>query len=79
MADPTRLPPMHTVERDNYEAEKRRRKNLKCRCGNPRRFGEEKCTRCANPDFKTATVSPEFSREAERYYSKPSDRKWFKS
>lgn len=75
MADPFRLPPMHTVERDNYEAEKRRRKNLKCRCGNRRRFGEEKCIRCANPHLKTATVSPEASREAELYLSKSYDRK----
>lgn len=75
MADYMRLPPMHTVERDNYEAEKRRRKNLKCRCGNRRRHGEEKCIRCANPHYGVSTVSPEAAREADLYLSKSSDRK----
>ena len=65
MADPMRLPPMHTVERDNYEAEQRRRRNRRCEviveaklCGNKTFAGTDKCAWCTYPERMAAMNRP---------------------
>jgi len=44
-----RLPPMHTVERDNYEA-KRKRDKVCPGCGNRKFTGAPKCIACTYPE-----------------------------
>ena len=74
MVDYLRKPPVGSVERDNYEAEKRRQRARRCACGNRLHATDTQCTPCRRP-LPSITLTPAQTEEAERYWSKPSERK----
>lgn len=74
MAEYLQKPRKHTVERDNYNAEMRRRRALRCGCGNPRRHDETECVGCRRPMIP-GRLSPAQSEAAERDFAKSIDRK----
>lgn len=66
MADPMRLPPMHTVERDNYEANLKRKRFCPKPCGKKKHVGAPLCIACTYPERVAAMSRPtEFYRKAK--------------